>query len=135
MISSELKYVADFCRENWKSRTMKVIEIADAVCENRFLFDMPWDLERTEEKLCFADKIDWYSRMNGDDEFLYQLNRHGFLYHLAQAFVLTDNSEYAEYFCRILQDWIDRVPCDNGKKSPWRSLEVSIRAMNWIKGN
>lgn len=133
MESSELKIIADFCRKNWVSQTNKIIEIADAVCENRFLFGMPWDLERTEEEVCFDSEINWYSRVNGDDEFLYQLNRHGFLSHLGQAFVLTDDSKYAECFCRILQDWIERVPCDNGKKSPWRSLEVSIRAMNWLK--
>lgn len=133
MKKSELQSIAAFCRKNFPETVQKVIGTADAVCENRFLFDMPWDLERTEEEMYFPDKIDWYMRMNGDDEFLYQLNRHGFLVHLGQSYIYTGDEKYAECFCRILEDWIERVPPDNGNKSPWRSLEVGIRASNWVK--
>lgn len=133
MENKELQSIAAFCRENYPETVKKVIETANGVCENRFLFDMPWDLERTEEEIRFPDKIDWYTRMNGDDEFLYQLNRHGFLLHLGQSYIFTGDEKYAECFCRILEDWIGRVPPDKGSRSPWRSLEAGIRASNWVK--
>ena len=125
--------VADFCKKNWQQHSQKVIEISDSVCENKFIFDMPWDMERTQHTEVFQEPINWYSMCRGDREFLFQFNRHGYFLHLLQAYYLTGQSKYAKKFCSLLEDWIDRVPLDDGNDTPWRSLEVGMRCETWTK--
>ena len=43
-------------------------------------------MERTENEVDFGEKIDWYYKLNGDEEFMFQLNRHGYLIQLGQAY-------------------------------------------------
>lgn len=133
MKSNEYRKIAGFCSENWKAQAQKVISVADNVCNNDFLFDMPWDLERTEETVHFDNDIDWNYRLNGDPEFVYQLNRHTFLLHLGESYYLTGEDKYAEKFCSLLEDWIDRVPRNKENSLPWRSLETGLRLACWTQ--
>lgn len=130
---AEFIKISQYCKQNWSEQCNSAICSADRVCENRFLFDSPWDLERTENEVSFGDKIDWCYKLGGDEEFLFQLNRHGFLIQLGQAYYLTNDEKYLKHFCRIIENWIDTQPCDYKKNGPWRSLETGIRADNWIK--
>lgn len=132
-MNTELKKIADFCKTNWKDDCEYAIKAADRVCENRFLFDSPRDLERTEHEVAFGEKIDWYYKLNGDEEFMFQLNRHGYLLQLGQAYYLTGDEKYLKKFCAILNDWLDSVPCDYKNNSPWRSLETGMRGDKWLK--
>lgn len=132
-MNTELKRIAEFCRANWEKDCEYTIRCADRVCENRFLFDAPRDLERTEHEVSFGERIDWHYKLNGDEEFMFQLNRHGYLIQLGQAFYLTGNEKYLNKFCEILNDWLDTVPCDYKNNSPWRSLETGMRGSKWLK--
>lgn len=132
-MNTELKKIADFCKENRSDDCKFAIETADRVCENRFLFDSPRDMERTENEVSFGEKINWYYKLNGDEEFMFQLNRHGYLIQLGQAYYLTGNEKYLKKFCAILNDWLDTVPCDYKSNSPWRSLETGMRGDKWLK--
>lgn len=126
--------IAEFCKVNWPEESGKVLQFADAVCENRFLFDRPLDLERTSEEVAFPGEIDWCYKLNGDKEFLFQLNRHYFLISLGQAYYLTGEEKYLRHFVRLITDWIQRVPVDDpGGDTPWRSLEVGLRGEYWTK--
>lgn len=127
------KNVALFCKNNWKSVADKVVSIANDVLNNRFLFDMPWDMERTEEIIDFKDKIDWYFKLNKDNESLFQLNRHNFLLWLCQSYYLTGDKKYIDKVIDIFNDFIDNVVCKVSNSSPWRTLEVAMRAVNWLK--
>ena len=51
--------VAEYCRENWPEDTAHVMRAAEDACENTFLFDFRWDMERTWEPVHFTDEIDW----------------------------------------------------------------------------
>lgn len=132
-MNTELKNIAAFCKENRSEYCEFTIKTADRVCDNRFLFDSPRDMERTENEVAFGEKIDWYYKLNGDEEFMFQLNRHGYLIQLGQAYYLTDDEKYLKKFCEILNDWLDTVPCDYKNNSPWRSLETGMRGDKWLK--
>ena len=41
-MNSKYLKTAEFCRSNWKKETEHILRVADEVCENYFLFDMPW---------------------------------------------------------------------------------------------
>ena len=64
---------------------------------------------------------------------MFQLNRHGYLIQLGQAYYLTCDEKYLKKFCTILNDWLDTVPCDYKNNSPWRSLETGMRSDKWLK--
>lgn len=124
--------VAEFCRENRKEETAHIMKVADEVCENRFLFDMPWDMERTVEPVVFPDKIDWDYIPGDDREFTWQFNRHRYFVILGQAYCMTGNKKYAENFVRLMRDWIENVPYNKTTSGTmWRSLEVGLRGEYW----
>lgn len=129
----DYKKVAEYCLRKYPKHCERVIKKADDILQNKFIFDMPWDMERTEEIVDFGDKIDWYFTLNGDFEFLYQLNRHSYLIYLLQSYYLTGNEKYVKKTCAVLKDWIDNVLKDKGELSPWRLLEVGFRGESWVQ--
>lgn len=125
--------VASYCRENWKEDVEHVLRTADDACENTFLFDYRWDMERTWEPVHFDGEIDWSRIPWGDPEFVWQFNRHRFLPCLAQSYKMTGEERYAENYVRLLEDWIDRSESgENAGEGPWRTLETGIRAEVWL---
>lgn len=134
MKNSEYGFVTAYCKKYWNDNVKKAIKIADDVSDNIFLFDMPWDMERTEEPTRFDGDIDWYLKKNGDNEYLFQMNRMRYVISLAQAYRLTGDEKYVKTFVRIMTDWITRVKCPyRSGDHPWRSLEVGIRGEYWTK--
>lgn len=123
---------ADFCKRNWKDETAHILRVADEVCRNYFLFDMPWDMERTVEPVIFENKINWDYIPGSDREFTWQFNRHRYFIILGQAYRLTGDKKYAENFVRLIKDWIENVPYNKTTKNTmWRSLEVGLRGEYW----
>lgn len=124
--------VAQYCKENWAETTEKVIQIANDVCENKFIFDMPYDLERVDEPTVFEKEIDWFYKKNGDQEFMFQMNRHHYFIALAQAYRFTKDDKYILKLKDLMVNWIETVKCpDKNSSCPWRSLETGLRGENW----
>lgn len=126
--------VSRYCKERWPQETAHVLRTAGDVCENRFLFDYPWDMERTWEPVTFENEIDWSLIPFGDREFLWQFNRHRFLLCLGQAYLMTGDEKYAFHCARLLGDWIERVEeGENIDLGPWRTLESGLRPQVWLQ--
>lgn len=126
--------IAQYCRENWKEEVEHALKTADEACENTFVFDFPWDMERTSKPIHFENKIDWYVIPDGDPEFLWQFNRHRFLLCLGQAYQMTKDEKYAENYVRLMEDWMDHVLWEEEgiDQGPWRTLETGLRAESWL---
>lgn len=123
-----------YCKENWPDEAAHIIRVADEVRRNYFLFDLPWDMERTYEPVIFDGEIDWEYLPGDDPEFIYQMNRHRYFICLGQAYVMTGEEEYAECFVRLLMDWASRVPLtEESKRTTWRSIEAGLRGEYWTK--
>lgn len=123
-----------YCKKHWQEETAHVLQCAEASCENRFLFDFPWDMERTWEAYDFGERIDWNLIPFGDREFLWQFNRHRFFLSLGQAYLLTGDEKYAGHFVRLFRDWAERAKeGENIDLGPWRTLETGIRGENWVR--
>lgn len=123
-----------YCAENWPEETSHVFRTAQDACENRFLFDFPWDMERTWESAVFEEEIDWSMIPSGDREFLWQFNRHRFLLCLGQAYLMGGEEKYAFHYVRLLRDWIERArEGENIDLGPWRTLETGLRAEVWLR--
>ncbi len=66
-------------------------------------------------------------------EWLWQLNRHAFWLHMAEAYRESGNEACASAFERQLLDWIAQTDCPreawNAPGSAWRTIECGIRLM------
>jgi hypothetical protein len=101
--------------------------------------------------LSFGDPVDWHldpvssrraplvhwSRLDpldsavvGDSKVVWELNRHQWLVHLAQAWALTRDERYAAECVSMIESWIRANPIGIGIN--WASsLEVAHRLMSW----
>lgn len=125
---------AAWARENWPEETAHILRVAQEVCRNYFLFDLPWDMERTYEPVVFHGEIDWEYQPGEDPEFVYQMNRHRYFICLGQAYGLTGEEKYAECFVGLLRDWIRRVKLTTeSAQTTWRTIEAGLRGEYWTK--
>lgn len=125
-------YVQKYCPEE----TELVQRTANEVVEHTFVFQFPWDMERTNVPVTFKEGIEWHHMPDHDVEWTYMLNRHRYWIALGQAYVMTQNEQYAQTWCSQLENWIDSnpVPMVPTRSNPaWRSIEAGIRCENWIK--
>ncbi|WP_069998964.1 alginate lyase family protein [Cellulosilyticum sp. I15G10I2] len=123
-------YVKTYCEEEVR----KIIEIADDVCNQSYLFNLRWDMERTYEPVVFDGEIDWMHMPADDPEWIYAFNRHRFFICLGQAYVMTKDEKYAKIFVHQLCNWIDRVKRKDEKcKLAWRTIEAGLRLEYWLK--
>lgn len=116
-----------------KSNKKHIIYKADLLLNNIFLFDDPLDMEA-----CYIpyhlNEIKWNEKPNGDDEWTYMLNRHGFLLELAWAYQMTEEKKYLEKIKEFIFDWINKnsIPTKENKNA-WRTIDTGIRLTNWIR--
>ena len=130
----EPKEAAEYCKKNWPEEVEHILRVANEVCENYFLFDLNWDMERTYDPVVFDGEIDWSIQPKGDPEFVWQFNRHRFFICLGQAYWLTGDEKYVKGFLRLADDWMKRVPLDETTQNgPWRMLETGLRGETWTK--
>ena len=122
----------------------KVIVAATRLIERRFNL-------LGYRSLSFGDRVDWHldpvssrraplvhwSRLDpldsavvGDSKVVWELNRHQWVVHLAQAWTLTRDERYAAECVSMIESWIGANPIGIGIN--WASsLEVAYRLMSW----
>lgn len=124
----------EYCNKIWPKEVEKRILRAEEIVHQTFLFDLPWDMERTYEPVIFEGEIDWEYKPSSDMEFTFQFNRHSYFAILGQAYVLTKDEKYALAYVTQIIDWIKKNPLtEEKKKTSWRSLDAGIRCANWIR--
>lgn len=118
----------------WPEETAHILRIADEVSRLEFLFDLPWDMERTYEAVHCSFPVDWTYMPGNDPEFIYQMNRHRYFICLGQAYAISGNELYAETFIRLADDWMAHVPLtEESRTVTWREIEAGLRGENWTK--
>lgn len=133
-IKIDMKWCSVYCRKYWPEECAHILRIADDAVEQRFLFDLPWDMEQTVKAVTFEGRIDWQHMPEGDPEFIYQFNRHRYWICLGQAYALTGDEKYARCFVNQLQSWLEANPINQEtKNTTWRTIEAGIRGENWVK--
>lgn len=131
---AEVQACREYVKKWWPKETDARLEIADQVCENKFIFNLPWDMEQTTEIVAFGEKLDWLHMPGKDVEFIYQMNRHRYWICLGQAYAITESEKYVKTFVAQMTDWIrENVITAKTKDKIWRTIEAGIRAENWIK--
>ncbi len=125
---------AKLSREHWPEDCKRTMKTADEVLSHTFLFQLPWDMEQTQEPVRFTGEIDWKYVLHEDPEFAYQMNRHRYWICLGQAYGLTGEEMYVKELVSQLQDWVKRVPwTEENEGLVWRTLEAGLRADYWVR--
>ena len=126
--------IAEYAQAHYPADCERTIKNADDVAENRFLFNLRWDMERTLEPVIFTSDIDWLYQPGDDPEWIYAFNRMRFWICLGQAYTFTHDEKYAQSFAKQLCHWIKTVRPDDPKcEKAWRSIEVGLRLEYWLK--
>ena len=53
-ISDDRKWCTEYCRNYWPGECAHILRIADDATEQRFVFDLPWDMEQTVKAVEFG---------------------------------------------------------------------------------
>lgn len=121
--------VIEYTKKYYKEDCKKTIIKAKLIKENIFLFNSPWDMEPTNIPYKL-EPLKWNYTPNGDEEWIFMLNRHEYLYSLIISYYLTGDESYIKKWIEIILHWIKNNPVDD-KSITWRTIEVGIRAMSW----
>lgn len=113
-------------RENW------IIEDANRLLNNIFIFDHPWDMEPCSIPRIFHEKIEWDSPFNDDEEWTFMLSRFRFCETLTQAYLITNNDKYIIKAKELLFDFINNTDIDNNPEL-YRSIDAALRVMHVLK--
>lgn len=113
----------------------ELIERVDAFVSGSYVFQNEWDMERTNVPEYFhVSDIKWNHNPDDDPEWMYMLNRHGFLVDVAIAYDLTLNQKYLNYMEAFLSNWlVDNPLSPLTRKSSWRTIDAGLRVVNWVK--
>lgn len=128
------QYDIPLIKEKFNQEIQAIIEAADLLQSNTFIFRHSWDMEKTAKPYTFANEINWQAQPWDDPEWTFMLNRHHYWLDLGRAYLFTGDEKYAQTFAKQLEHWIDKNPLnDTMKSSSWRRIEAGFRAENWIK--
>lgn len=131
---NHLKELKDYCYTHFPKDIEHILRIADEVSQQTFLFDLPWDMERTYIPYTFKGEIDWAYTPNEDPEWIFMLSRHRYMLCLGQAYSLTQDDKYVDTFINLASHFIDNTELTEASTSTtWRTIDVGIRIENWIK--
>lgn len=131
---SDRDKTAAYVRANCREELEPVLETAALAAEQKFIFQLRWDMEQTHVPEVFEGPIDWLRQPGDDPEFIYAFNRMRFWPCLGQAYAVTGDEKYASAFASQLVHWVDTVKRDNPEnEKAWRTIEAGIRMENWCK--
>ncbi|HHV32887.1 MAG TPA: heparinase [Clostridiales bacterium] len=126
--------VAEYVKANCAQQAEQIIAVANDVVNQKFLFNLRWDMERTYSPVVFEGDIDWLHQPGDDPEWIYAFNRMRFWICLGQAYALTGDEKYAQAFAKQLCSWVDTVKKDDPKNQlAWRTIEAGLRMEYWLK--
>lgn len=125
---------ASLCEEYWPDDCRRTLKIANELLEHVFLFQLPWDMEQTQEPVAFPKSIDWKYLFHEDPEFIFQMNRHRYWLCLGQAYGITGDERYVKEFVAQMVDWMKKGPwTDETESLTWRTLDAGLRADYWVR--
>lgn len=107
-----------------------IIEIADLLLENKFVFVRTWDMEPCHIPY-EINPIDWLANPNGDPEWTFMLNRFDYLEYLAVGTILRGEEKYLRHAKNLILDWIESHP-EILKDDSTRTLDTGMRIDSWI---
>ena len=124
------KRVAEYVHEYCKEEKEELLRQAEMIVNQTFIYQDKWDMEPCNEP--YTISLDnWVETPNGDEEWVFMLNRHDFLPKLWYAWLLTGDCRYTDKLVWYLFDWIEKNPITLKGTDATRTIDTGIRCMNW----
>lgn len=121
------EYIKKYCKEE----ADELIRQADMLLKQTFMFQDKWDMEPCS--IPYKMTLDtWIESPNGDEEWVFMLNRHDFLLKLWYAWMLTEEEKYINKLRWYLFDWMKKNPITEKGTAATRTIDTGIRCMNWV---
>jgi len=125
---------AAYARSSCKEAFAPVLLTANAAAEQKFIFQLRWDMEQTTVPEVFDGPIDWLRQPGDDPEFVYAFNRMPFWVCMGQAYAITGDEKYARAFAGQMVHWVNTVRRDDPAcQKAWRTIEAGFRMDYWGK--
>lgn len=130
------KYNKDFVikhiKKNNKKEYEKKLKGANLLLNNSFIFDNNWDMEQCNVPYRI-NPFKWDYSANGDEEWIFMLNRHEFLNKLIMAYYIEENEKYIEKLKWFIFNWIDENEINIKGGNTIRTIDTGIRCLAWIE--
>lgn len=135
----------EILNERFADQRAGLLEQGDKICRNeigifgsecaKFGDEINWHCDPETGKdwpIIHWSKIDIRSSNRlGDVKFIWEINRHQFLFTLGRAYWFTGDEKYAKKATDLMRSWIAENPPEMGIN--WYSnLEIAIRLISWI---
>ena len=125
-----IEKVAEYVHEHCKEEEKELLRQADMLLDQTFIFQDKWDMEPCN--IPYKMSMDtWVESPNGDEEWVFMLNRHDFLYKLWYAYLLTGKEDYTAKLRWYMFHWIEKNPITLEGTDATRTIDTGIRCMNW----
>lgn len=123
-----VEYIKKYCKEEAEG----LIRQADLLLEQTFIFQDKWDMEPCS--IPYKMTLDtWLESPNGDEEWIFMLNRHDFFSKLWYAWMLNGEKAYIDKLRWYFFDWISKNPITETGTYATRTIDTGIRCMNWVE--
>lgn len=113
-----------------KNAQQTIIQNAERLLNNTFLFNKPWDMERCKTPYQL-NPLDYEAIRNDDPEWCFMLNRMDWLSDLIIAARITGRKEFDKAALNFIQAWIAQHPSLKPQNST-RTLDTGIRLVNIV---
>lgn len=127
----DIKFIVNYIKSKCNREYKRKLIGANLLLNNSFIFDETWDMEQC--RIPYVNKkLDWNFTPNGDEEWIFMLNRHEYLNKLVLAYYIEENNIYLDKLKDILINWIDNneISLKGGKTI--RTIDTGIRCFSWI---
>lgn len=126
------KFVIDYIEKNTKREYEKKLIGANLLLNNSFVFDNTWDMEQCNIPYRI-DPFNWNYTPNGDNEWIFMLNRHEYLNKLLIAYYIEKDEKYIEKLKWFIFNWIDNNEITIKGGNTIRTIDTGIRCLAWIE--
>lgn len=111
----------------------EILERCEYLLRDEIVFTDAMDMESIFTPYRIND-YKWKTTPNGDEEWCFMLNRHGFTLDLALSYILTDDKKYLLKWKELVFSFIreEGIPNEKNKRC-WRPLDTGLRLGFWIR--
>lgn len=110
-----------------------IFERSSYLLDNKVIFTDSMDMESTFIPYDI-DLYKWKITPNGDNEWCFMLNRHGFTLDLAISYILTNDIKYLMKWKELVFSFIKEEGTPNSENELcWRPLDTGLRLSFWIR--
>lgn len=127
------KFIIKAILSKFKNEFASKLKNADLIIENKYRFDDFRNMEKCD--VIFEMKnFDFHTIPFGDPEWMYVMSRCTHHIDLVYAYLYTNDKKYLDRFLYEFQKFIDLEKCvEKNYNQTWRTIDSSIRIINWIK--